>query len=270
MVENVFIKKSCCFIIIGTGCGYGNFYSIYAATQEVVIAKNSKAIATIVLPDKPSDVITYSGLELAKYLTKITGASFSSNPVSKTNSAIKLQKTNGNNSETYTISASKGDIILAGNSDRAVLFAVYDFLGRLGCVWLAPDLDIYNGKAEIIPHTPNLSFQSTATIIEQPSFTYRKLNVDGGRTHNTANLKKMIDWMPKVRYNTLMVPANLNNNGRVVWDKWREQLTPELKKRGLILEVGSHGYQSFLNAKMENGSLFKQHPFLYSPSYKLI
>ncbi|MBA2761963.1 MAG: hypothetical protein H0U39_08410 [Segetibacter sp.] len=192
------LKRVVALLSYGMLAVTGIFIPLIAATQEVLIAKNNKAIAAIVLPDKPSDVITYSGLELAKYLTKITGASFSINPGGKTNSSIKLQKTNGNNSEAYTISTSKGNIVLAGNSDRAVLFAVYDFLGRLGCVWLAPDLDIFSGKAEIIPNSPNLSFQSP-TIREEPAFTYRKLNVDGGRTHNSENLMKMIEWMPKAR-----------------------------------------------------------------------
>ena len=150
--------------------------------------------------------------------------------------------------------------MLAVNSDRAILFAVYDLLSRLGCKWLAPDFEFYSGKAEFVPNTSDLTFETGGVITEEPIFNYRVIDVDGGRTHNADNLKKLIDWMPKARYNTLRCPVNLNGSGRVVWDKWREALTPELKKRDILLEVGGHGYQNFLNAEMEDGTLFQQHP----------
>ena len=42
------------------------------------------------------------------------------------------------------------------------------------------------------------------------------------------------------------------------------RLTPELQRRGIVVEVGGHGYQNFLNAEMPapegGGTLFEQHP----------
>jgi hypothetical protein len=46
----------------------------------------------------------------------------------------------------------------------------------------------------------------------------------------------------------------------VRWDAWRETLTPELDRRGLLIEVGGHGYQNYLAASMEGGRLFAEHP----------
>ena len=37
-----------------------------------------------------------------------------------------------------------------------------------------------------------------------------------------------------------------------MWDKFRERVTPECRKRGITIEVGGHGYQNFLNAEMED------------------
>src|SRR5690606_30498110 len=71
---------------------------------------------------------------------------------------------------------------------------------------------------------------------------------------------QLIEWMPKLRFNILMVPLDYQGSGRVQWDKWQKELTPELKKRDLLIEVGGHGYQNFLHAGMENGRLFEQHP----------
>jgi hypothetical protein len=66
--------------------------------------------------------------------------------------------------------------------------------------------------------------------------------------------------MPKVGYNTLVVPTNYQGHGRVKWDNWRKELTPELQKRGITIEVGGHGYQNFISADMEDGKLFERHP----------
>jgi len=183
-----------------------------------------------------------------------------------------------NTREGYTLSVNKENILISGNSDAALLCAVYDLLARLGCAWLAPDFDVYEGNAEFVPSRSVLVFRSTGDIRQTPRFAYRKLDVDGGRTHNAENLEKLIEWMPKGGYNTLRVPVNLNNNGRVVWDRWRERLAPQLKKRGLLLEVGGHGYQAFINAEMENGTLFNNHPEWfgkdsscnYTPSERLV
>jgi hypothetical protein len=41
---------------------------------------------------------------------------------------------------------------------------------------------------------------------------------------------------------------------------FREKVAPECQKRGILIEVGGHGYQNFLNAEMEDGKLFTQHP----------
>ena len=58
------------------------------------------------------------------------------------------------------------------------------------------------------------------------------------------NLRQMVEWMPKVGYNILVCPLDYGGNGRVRWDQWRAELTPELKKRGIMIEVGGIGYVS--------------------------
>lgn len=117
---------------------------------------------------------------------------------------------------------------------------------------LAPDYDFYQGATQCVPC-------ASATSPTTAVFKYRKLYVEEGHSHNVENLKQMIDWMPKVGYNILVVPTNYQGAGRVKWDNWRDALTSELKKRGILIEVGGHGYQNFLNATMENGKLFQQH-----------
>jgi hypothetical protein len=82
--------------------------------------------------------------------------------------------------------------------------------------------------------------------VERPAFHWRKLYVEEGRSHNEHNLQQMIDWMAKARMNVLDVPADYQHQGRTRWDNWRDALIPELRKRGILIEVGGHGYQTYL------------------------
>jgi hypothetical protein len=160
----------------------------------------------------------------------------------------------------YTIAVRGDSVLLTGASDRAVLYAVYDFLGRLGCRFLAPDLAFYQGAAEHVPTMATLRYDGAEEVVEKPVFAVRKLDVEEGLSHDAESLARIVAWMPKARYNTLQVPMDYGGGGRVRWDNWREALTPELERRGIDIEVGGHGYQNFLNAEMEGGKLFEQHP----------
>jgi hypothetical protein len=228
--------------------------------QDIPLAANGHARITIAAPHT-SATQQYAAQELSRCLQQITGAAF---PVSmagkQAGPAIRFLTSKTMPPEDYSISINKHDLLLTGGSDRAILFAVYDLLRRLGCEWLAPDFDMYDGSAEYIPRKQTLTYRGPAEVYEHPQFNYRKLDIEEGRTHNIRNLKQLVEWMPKVRYNILMVPSNYQGAGRVKWDNWRDSITPELKKRGLLLEVGGHGYQNFLNAHMENGQLFSMHP----------
>ena len=253
------LKKILLFLIIGGWNAHAFAKNDVADKARVSLAEKGKAKLVISVPVNPTVTQQFAASELAKYLHQISGANFQKESRIG-QAAIKLQLKKGKPDEGYEIQVKSNDIILSGNSDRAVLYAVYDFLELLGCIWIAPDFSMYSGRHEVVPRNPDLVFSLKETVNTQPAFAYRKIDVDGGRSHNIDNLKKMVDWMAKVRYNVLRVPVNLNGNGRVQWDKWRDDVLPELKKRDMILEVGGHGYQNFINAKMENGTLFKTHP----------
>lgn len=234
--------------------------------KEFLLAKDGKAEAAIIIPPVSSGVLNFAASELAKYLKKISGAVFVIDSVNTSYPAIILTVNEKLKKESYTIIAHDRTISIEGGSGRAVLYAVYDLLGRLGCRWLTPAFDFYKGQDEYIPHKATL-YWMPQNIRESPAFAYRKIDIEEGRSHNIQNLKQMIDWMPKLRFNTLMIPLDYGGSGHVKWDNWREELTPDLKKRGLMIEVGGHGYQNFLNAGMPaispgagKETLFKQHP----------
>ncbi|MEJ7777960.1 MAG: DUF4838 domain-containing protein [Daejeonella sp.] len=247
---------------------------IRASSKNIILYSKGTSKFDIVIPKDATTSQKFSGQELTKYLQKITGSIFKlSTDASRNNPSIILCLSKGSNKEAYSIRESGNDLILEGNSDPAILYAVYDFLERLGCVWLAPDFDHYNGKAETIPVKKELFFEYNGQITETPVLEYRKLDVAGARNNTVENLRQLIQWMPKVRYNTLRLQM-----GKARWEKWSTELAPEMKKRGVIIEVGGHGYQNFLNAGMEGETLFKSHPEWfgkdstcnYNPSDRLV
>lgn len=235
----------------------------------VTLAAGGRTSYVIAVDSAPTPAEALAASELATYLHRITGATF---PVergggARARHAIVLGTGNspgisGLSGDAYAITVRGGSVFLTGGNDRAVLYAAYDFLARLGCRWLAPTFDLYAGAAEVVPRTPTLVYESPGDVIERPAFAIRKLDMAGARSHDLTSLRKIIEWMPKLRFNTLMVSMRSGIGGTKTWDDWRDALVPELEKRGLLIEVGGHGYQNFLAADMkENGrTLFEQHP----------
>ncbi len=229
--------------------------------RQIILARNGIAGCPVVIPSEPTDIQRFAGGELTRYLGEMSGAPFTllTGDTLRDGCCIRLQRDQGRVADAYRITSGTRNIILSGNSDRALLYAVYDLLERLGCRWLAPEFEFYHGHAFTIPSCKDISIDCGLNITQTPVFKYRKSDVAEGRSLNLNSLEKIIDWMPRNRLNTLMVPVNMNNRGHMVWDDYR-LLVPELDKRGIILEAGQHGYQIFISADMDNGELFRRHP----------
>ena len=145
----------------------------------------------------------------------------------------------------YYIKADAGYILLAGNNDRGTLYAAYAVLEKHGTRFFAPNFPFYNGMAEQV--SPRKSIRLVPfEEIQYPDYPYRRKYVENGFSHTLKTMIALIDWMAKNKLNTLVVPTNYSNLNFTVWDTWRLDLIPELEKRGMILEVGGHGYETFL------------------------
>jgi|GEM_PF-519957 len=264
------------FLFTFTFAGMAPSFGRQSEQSELLLAKDGKAYVNIWLPasgaGSAGETAQFAARELAAYLKKISGATFGIHPMKgaeKVSGATATKASIGRimlltdtrmDEEAYRIKRrSSGVLELAGGSERAVLFAVYDFLEQLGCRWIAPAFSFYKGASEFIPSTAQLSFKG-ADRYRSPRFKYRKLCIEEGLTHTIENLQELIDWMPKLGFNTFMTPLDYGGSGRVKWDNWRRDITPELKKRSLLIEVGGHGYQNFIHPRMEGGTLFEKHP----------
>lgn len=210
------------------------------------------------------DETKFAAAELAKYLAIMYAKSqFVVAPAGARGGGarIELRVTREIAEEEHAWSGRDNRTLIEGGSPRAVLQGTYRYLESLGCHWFAPAFHFYGGAHETVPVSQErFNAGAPATGGSAPKMKFRKLYVEEGISHTTDTLRQIVEWMPKVGYNVLVVPTNYGNRGRVMWDNWRSAITPELQRRNLLLEVGGHGYENFLNEKMEGGRLFEQHP----------
>lgn len=222
----------------------------------------------IVISQSPSPVEQFAASEMARYLGKMTGASFTVESTAriaaeaiviggdsaKSVDASIIREDLGDDG--FVIRRVQGRVLIAGASDRGTLYGVYAFLEKLGCRWFAPNFKFYeSATGELVPHVANPVVDSW-NIVEKPAFKWRKLYIEEGWSHTEENLKQMVDWMAKSHMNVLDCPIDYQHLHRTEWDHWRVALIPELKKRGMLLEVGGHGYPNFISQE----KYFAQHP----------
>lgn len=238
--------------------------------ENIGIADNGKSGYVVLTPANPSASESLAASDLAKYIETMSGAKLSIQGGGKPGAKSLVVAEVGHlgdwsktpvsiSGEGYSIFADGETLYVVGGRGRSTLYAVYDLLDRLGCRFLAPDFGHYQGTSEVIPKTTCLTLDLSSPIVEKPVLSIRKQYVEEGHSHNAENLIQMAEWMPKARFNTLVIPTNYQGGDRVKWDNWRAKVGPELQKRDIIIEVGGHGYQNFLNAEMEQGKLFDQH-----------
>ena len=218
----------------------------------------------------------FAAQELQKYLRLISGVEL---PIIDGGGRPKAfligqaagpqKELNGKAEDSYTIRVTGNNIILAGVSPRSTLYSVYAFLEKyLGCGWIAPG-------DEHIPRSLTISVPDGVAEIESPVFTYRAIALFPYTFSQIGNKlwvgslfpyalmqinKDRIDWAAKNRLN--YVHPCTNEAGPPLWDKVesRQQIIPEIVKRGLGLQYGGHSYFAWLPPE----KYFKDHPDYYS------
>ncbi len=230
------------------------------------LVENGRSTYSIVLPPHPTEVERFAAKELRTYIERISGAviSITDKPTNHSllvgkefaeqNKIAIDKKTLG--FDGYVIRSVGKSLVLAGRHERGTLYAVYSFLEQIGCRWYAPNFE-FLGRwgGQYVPIKSSITLP-VFDIVRKPDYKYRKEYVEEGWTHTIQNDKKLIDWMGKVGMNTLDYPLNYSGQNRVVWDDVRDSLITELEKRGLLIEVGGHGYQNYLPPS----KYFNEHP----------
>ena len=236
-------------------------YAVLLAAAPDSITLTNYRIGT---REDASETERYAAAELHKYLNRMTGAAFPLAAGARGPNTIWVGAGAGPDAmaeadygfDGYLIEARPGAILVRGINDRGTLLGVYGLLERLGCRFFAPNFDFYGAAGgEFVPRREELRLAAGRHVVK-PSMKYRKTDVAEGLTHTPATLKQIVEWMPKGGFNVLQAPIDHQGQGTAVWDKWRAALIPEARKRGILLEIGGHGYQLYL----PQGKYFASHP----------
>lgn len=150
--------------------------------------------------------------------------------------------------DAYLLRTAQSALWLVGNSPRAVLYAAYDLLEFLGCGFCVPGV-------ETVPHHRTVSVPQMDRR-EEPAFAVRS-HVDfpfNERSPLEWHLA-FVDFIAKNRFNVYH-PAPNAYGEPTVWLERRERLLPEIRRRGLQLQVGGHTIHTWLPPER----YFKKHP----------
>ncbi|HPS54442.1 MAG TPA: DUF4838 domain-containing protein, partial [Sedimentisphaerales bacterium] len=161
----------------------------------------------------------------------------------------------------YVIRSSSNQVILSGGGDRGTIYAVYDFLEKLGCRWYYPD-----PADEIVPRLSIeevISKTNGINVVEMPDFSVRMSQLQtydigkaGERLADGVTkgaLLDRIDWLTKNRINIFQYGIDHGISCYNLWSRYRA-IFPEMKKRGMVIGMGGHNVFMFIS-----GSLLKQH-----------
>lgn len=266
-----FAKPFLSLLLIPAGLG-----QLDGAPDRLTLASGGRSDYVIVCARQAAAPERFAADELQKYVRQISGVTL---PIVEHSGAQKqivvgtaagaFDAFQNKPGDSYLIRIASDRIVLAGASPRSTLFSVYRFLEKyLGCGWLVPGDDI-------VPHQSELELPAHADNLESPAFEYRaiclfpyadsqikdRLRMDGLFPYALMQVTKdRIDWAAKNRLN--YVHPAVNEAGTRLWEKVhsREQIVPEIVKRGLGLHYGGHSYFAWLPPDR----YFAAHPDYYA------
>ncbi|MHC4873600.1 MAG: DUF4838 domain-containing protein [Planctomycetota bacterium] len=154
---------------------------------------------SIVIDKDSSESMMFAAEELAKYLKKATGADFPITKESQDDKTIRLSVKPSKPEEGFSAELKDGkNLTITGNSPRALVYAVYNFLEKAaGIRWLAPF-----DYGEVVPENSELKFP-LFTDSSSPRFSYRVPHYCSNKKTPglVPHLWKMADWAFKNRFN---------------------------------------------------------------------
>ncbi|MEG1571228.1 MAG: DUF4838 domain-containing protein [Clostridia bacterium] len=154
----------------------------------------------------------------------------------------------------FSASLNSGQAIITAPKARGVLYGVYALLEKLGCRFTFP-----RPQMEVVPGLERLP--DIEAFTESPVMQCRGLCLYGLNREALAETLMTVDWMAKNRYNFLLASekrecdAVQGFNG-VLYGEVRDEVTPELQKRGIVLDMSEHSTDCFFSRK----DLYPKHP----------
>jgi hypothetical protein len=182
--------------------------------QGLLLARDGQALCRIVVVAADNKAARAAGEELGRYLSRITGAQFE---VSRERGPANILVGSASDFaplpfeadlsryQSFALRSWGDDLYVLGSDERAVWFAVYDLLERLGCRWFMP-----GEIGEVVPHAPEL-WAPPLEVSEAPAFLKRSIwySEDNSQEGN----KRLAQWQVrnKVADYPLWHSHNLNS-----------------------------------------------------------
>jgi len=206
--------------------------------SSLALVKDGKPLAGIVIADhSPALPVRFAAEELQRYLREISGAVLPIGTAAAGPAVVLSVPGNIFHEDAHQLRMEGDRLLLTGGSPRAVLYAVYQLLERLGCGFCVPG-------DETIPCRRTLTVPPLE-LFELPAFPVRS-QVDFPFTEAPLawNLA-LIDWLAKNRFNWYH-PAPNAFGEPVAWNERKAILLDALAKRGLHLHIGGHTLHTWL------------------------
>lgn len=151
-----------------------------------------------------------------------------------------------------TIAVKGGKGYIAGSNPRSVLIGVYRFLEECGARWIRPGKD-----GEYLPQLSDLP--EKVEVCESASKRHRGVCIEGATS--LENVLELIEWMPKVGFNSYFIQFR---DAFIFFDRWYahrgspfkkpepftveqslayvKQVQAAVKQRGMLLHMVGHGW----------------------------
>ena len=208
---------------------------------------------------EPGTACEYARDELLKYTEKLLNVGENKDeqaPVIYIGTADWLEKQVEYKSDNlkfdgYEVKRAGADIIIASKCARGTLYAVYDIFYDAGCRWYTP-----YAKDEYYPAVAELGAEEKLC---NPSFELRNFTYDGNKDVNRSEeiqveFVESIEWFAKIKANAFFIHGTHFG----VDEKLMLNAARELKKRGMLIELGGHGVHHFVDQ-----NLFETQPELF-------
>jgi hypothetical protein len=231
----------CWFPVLGVAAWFGCLGSVSAAEGTLTITSGqNRSNVSIVVPNEAGAPLLFAAAELQKYLEQMVGARLEIRRgalpgccilLSAVTAAERARERMGDNlaaePDSFRITVSDGVVELTGGQERAVVFAVYAFLERLGCRWFGP-------REEHVPKWERLVIPPM-TVRETPTLRWRGLELIAGV--NGA----VVDWMAKARLNAAWPEQYVPNQDLGCSEQsMKNNAVLEMSRRGLSIFWGGH------------------------------
>ncbi|WP_110934206.1 beta-N-acetylhexosaminidase [Paenibacillus bouchesdurhonensis] len=156
-------------------------------------------------------------------------------------------------SDEFVIYETENKIVLSGKSERAALYAVYQYAQEawgIHCVYPGSTSSTSNMKQQypVDSKPARETIRWYAPRMERRGFVFETIN-------EPHYLKEMIDWFGHNKINEMFFTFSL-------WDQVGEEIAPELIKRGIQVTLGGHSMKFILNRKeYEDLNAEADHPY---------